>query len=99
MDKIVKKEFNKIFKNAKLIANNYVNLKIGNLLDVGENPIYELRDSLIYRSWSIHWHLRHLILQFTKFKEMVGTKIDVDDINTMMQHKYQTYFVLDDIIF
>lgn len=78
-----------------------VKTRIGHLGSGKEKIIFEIRDSLIYRAWSVHWHVDYLERQHQAFEKQLRGKITeaLDSPQLLFSHRYILSYIFDDIVF
>lgn len=78
-----------------------VTTRIGGLGSGKEKIIFEIRDSLIYRAWSVHWHVDYLERQHRAFEKQLHQHFleALDSPQPLLSHRYILSYIFDDVVF
>jgi len=75
--------------------------RIGHMGTGKGRTMFEIRDSLIYRTSAVNWHLTNLKSLHKSLEEKLlnAPHSSINDPSVMRSNQYQIYFLFDDIIF
>ena len=78
-----------------------VKARIGHLGSGKEQIIFEIRDSLIYRAWSVQWHVNYLERQYQAFEKQLQGDITeaLDSPQLLFNHRQILSYIFDDVVF